>query len=118
MKVKLQAQLLKVSSKSDRSYALTFNTRELRGIDAAALLDDLMNEGWLIWSPNDDIGEADIPEERAESGIDVKTPARRLRDRMFIFYREVKRGKPEDFNNWYESELERIGQAFLDKVHE
>lgn len=75
--VTLPAIFSGVTSKADRSYKLTFNTRELSGEDAAILLGMHMSEGHLLFAPTDKLSEADIPDEPAKSGMSDKTPGQR-----------------------------------------
>jgi hypothetical protein len=112
MKVLFAAQLLKVASKQDRTYALTFNTRELRGIDAANLLGNLMDEGWLLWSPDETPEETDVPDEKADSMTGTKTQAQRLRGTLWHLWEQG--GKKGDFESFYRTQMER----FIERVKE
>lgn len=103
--------------KVDGSVKLVFETRELAGAEVAILADYRMKEGWLLFSANE-LKEADIPDEKADPLLATKTPSRRLRDRLFIYYTETKKGEKHKFNQWYESELDRIGQVYLEKVND
>lgn len=117
MIVKLPAIFSKVTSRADKSYKLEFETRELSGNDASILLEQLQQEGYLLYSPNNDITEKDIPEVKADPLLDnSKSPQQRLRDRLFVYYKE-KNGKTDGFQYWYENELNRIGQVYLDKIN-
>lgn len=117
MKAKLPAIFNKITSLADRSYKLEFSTRELSGQDATILMNQLHDEGWLLFSPNNDITEQDIPETKADPMLDnSKSPQQRLRDRMFVYYKETK-GETTNFQYWYENELNRIGQVYLDKLN-
>lgn len=118
MKALLPAGLKKVSSRADRSYDITFSTPELSGEDAAYLLGQIMNEGWLIWAVNEsDVSETKIPDEKADAMTGQKTPSKRLMDRMFVYYTQGKGGSKDKFRTWYESELERIGSVYLEKLN-
>ena len=110
MKVKLPVQLSKVSSKADRSYTLGFNTRELLGEEAAILLDNLMKEGWIVFSPNDDIDVADIPVAKAGAGVEGKSSATRLRAVLFVYWNQ--QGKKGDFEDFYRFSME----GFIDHI--
>ena len=51
-----------------------------------------------------------------------KTPSQRLRDRLFIYYKQKIQVKTQtkninDFNEWYIKTLDNIGQTFLDKLN-
>ena len=114
MKVLLPAQLTNVSSRKDRSYKLVFETRELRGSEAATLLDELQNEGWLLFSPNEDLGEADIPDERADSMTGQKTQAQRLRGVVFRLWEH--NGKKGDSESYYRSVMESLIEQLKEKL--
>lgn len=111
MKTLLPAGLKKVSSRADKSYDLTFSTRELSGQEAAFLLNEIMNEGWLIWAPNEqDVADVKIPDEKADSMTGQKTQAQRLRAVIYLLWEQNgKKGSSEDFYRQYtESIIEQI----------
>ena len=105
MAVQLPAQLLKISSRADRTYKLEFNTRELSGTEAATLLGELMNEGWLLWSPNE-LTEADVPDEKADAMTGQKTQAQRLRGVIYRLWEQ--NGKQGDSESYYRSLMESL----------
>jgi len=114
MKVTFPAQLIKVASRADRTYVLSFNTRELRGEHAASLLDELLNEGWLVWSSSDDITEADIPPEKADSMTGQKTQAQRLRAVIYRLFEQS--GKSGNFEQYYQSVTESLIDQLKSKL--
>lgn len=105
MKVLLPAILSKVASRKDRSYSLTFETREL-GKDAAMLMDMLQSEGYLLFSPNDDLAEADIPDEKADAMTGQKTQAQRLRGVIYRLWEQS--GKNGNSEEYYRSIMESL----------
>lgn len=48
MKFAISAQLLKVESRSDKTWKLQFNTQELSGEEAAQLLNKVMEQVYLV----------------------------------------------------------------------
>jgi len=54
----------------------------------------------------------DLPELKTE---DEKTPSQRLRNRMFVYYKETHTDTSK-FNIWYEQTIDKIGQKYLDKL--
>lgn len=114
MKVLLPAILSGVASRKDRSYSLKFDTRELRGQEASLLLDYLQHEGYLLFSPNADIDEADIPDEKADAMLGTKTQAQRLRAVLYRLYEQT--GKQGDFETYYRSKMEYIIELFKEKL--
>jgi len=114
MKVLLPAQLTKVASRSDRSYALTFSTRELRGAEAAILLEELQKEGWLLYSPNNDLGETDIPKEKADPMLGTKTQAQRLRGVIYKIWEQ--NGAKGNFEQYYQTIMEGLIDQLKEKL--
>lgn len=112
-KVLLPVILTKVATKADRTLSLSFNTREL-GKDASILFELILQEGYLLFSPNDDITADDIPDVTPDAGVNSKSPSQRLRDRMYVYFKNVKKGEDKNFQIWYGSELERIGEVYLE----
>lgn len=115
MKVLLPAQLTKISSRSDRSYKLEFSTRELSGNDASMLLDNLMSEGYILYSPTSDIDDTDIPNEKADSGMGTKTPSQRLRACLFVFWEQS--GKKGSFEDYYRIQMEKLIDYVKEKLN-
>ena len=114
MIVKLPAILSKVSSRKDRSYSLSFDTRELSGNDAAILLDQLQAEGWLLFSPENDMEQTDIPDEKADSMTGKKSQAQRLRSVIYLLWQQ--KGKNGQFETYYASVLESMIDQIKEKL--
>ena len=108
--VKLPAIFSGIQSKVDRSYKLTFNTRELTGQDAAELLKLNQIECWLLVAPDDSLDAVDVPEAKPDAGTNQKTPGQRLRSVLYVYFCQL--GKPgQDFEAFYQGRMERlIGQ--------
>ena len=113
MKVAFPAQLTGVASKADRTFKLTFNTAEL-GEDAAKLMDLLMAEGYVLFSPNDDLSETDIPEVKADPGLQEKSPSQRLRNVLNVYWNQ--KGKPGTWETFYSSQMERLIETIKAKL--
>lgn len=114
MKVHLPAILSGVASRKDKSYTLKFETRELKGTEAAMLLDYLQSEGYLLFSPNDDITEADIPKEKADASMGAKSPSQRQRAIIYRLWEQ--RGKEGDFEAYYRSKMEYLNDLLKEKL--
>jgi hypothetical protein len=114
MKLSFPAQLTKISSRADRSYKLEFSTRELSGIEAVSLLDELLSEGFLLYSPNDDFEEADVPKEKADAGLGTKTPSQRLRSVLYVFWEQS--GKKGSFEDYYRVQIEKLIEYIKEKL--
>jgi hypothetical protein len=104
-KILIPASVQGMNPKQDRSWKLVFETRELSGEHVKVLADNLQGEGWLLFSPNDDIELKDIPEEPAEAG--TKTPSERLRSVLYVLWEQ--RGKPGGtFEPWRITQMEKL----------
>jgi len=105
--VTLPAVFSGIQSKVDRSYKLTFNTRELSGDYAAELLRMNMAECWLIVAPSEkDADQAEVPEGKPETGSTGKTPSQRLRAVLFVLWKQL--GSNGDFEDYYRTQMERF----------
>lgn len=102
--VSVPAEVVDIRPKADRSWKLSFNTRELTGDEVAILADNFQGEGWLVFKPNGDVAQEEIPEGRADSG--VKSQSQRLRDVIFIDYKQ--HGEKGDFESYYRNYLEKL----------
>lgn len=112
-KVMMPAILSGVASRKDKSYSLKFDTRELRGSEAAILLEQLQTEGWLLFSPNE-LNEKDIPDEKADSMTGQKTQAQRLRGVIFRLWEQ--NGKKGNSEEYYRSVMESLIEQLKEKL--
>jgi len=114
MIVKLPAIFSKVTSRADKSYKLTFETRELSGNDASILLGLLQQEGYLLYSPNNDITETDVPDEKADTMTGRKTQAQRLRAVIYRIWES--KGSNGSFETYYQSYMEKVIDQLKEKI--
>jgi hypothetical protein len=114
--VKLPAIFAGIQSKVDRSYKLTFLTRELHGEDAAVLLKFNQSECWLLVAPTEDaIDSVDVPDYKPETGTVTKTPSQRLRACLFVAWKQA--GEPGNgFEDYYGWQMERILDSIKQKL--
>lgn len=116
-KVLFPSAISKVETLADRTIKLTvLASKEMSASETSKLFGLVHNEGWTLFSSNDDITEADVPDEKPDTFATKKTPGQRLRNRLFVYYTKTGRGEKHLFNQWYESELERIGEKYMDKL--
>ncbi|HEY5806159.1 MAG TPA: hypothetical protein VIS56_02105 [Candidatus Saccharimonadales bacterium] len=107
MKVILPAVFTRPVFRSDGSVKLEFDTREFGGQDAATLMEQRQKEGWLLFSPNKELGDmVGIPDEKADSMTGQKTQAQRLRGVIYRIWE--KKGKPGDSESFYKAYMERL----------
>jgi hypothetical protein len=112
MKIQLPATFSKITSRADSSFKIEFETREL-GSEAAALMGLLNNEGWLLFSPNE-LQEADVPDEKADSMTGQKTKSQRLRGVIFKIWES--RGSNGSFETFYQNYMETIIEQLKEKI--
>jgi hypothetical protein len=113
--VKLPAIFSGLKSRKDRSFRLEFDTREL-GTDAAPLLAMQQSECWLVIAPSEDaVDRVDIPNYKADAGVNQKTPGQRLRAVLFVLWNQ--QGRPGDtFDSWYSTVMERLIDGYKAKL--
>jgi hypothetical protein len=114
MILKVPSTISKVSTTADGGLRLNVDTQELRSEDNAILMGLYNKLGVFIFAEADINQEdlVDLPEVKVDKG--QKTPSQVLRNRIFIFWKEKKLGG--DFDMFYRRELERLGQAYLEKI--
>lgn len=100
----------------DRSWKLRFETRDLSGEDVSLLANALQGEGWLVFSPNQEVTVSDIPTEVADAG--VKSPAARLRARLYIYWQATKSTDDKDFESFYRTKVEQFIEVIDSKIPE
>lgn len=102
--IQIPASVVGMSPRQDKSWRISFESRELSGDEVAVLADNFQGEGWLVYKANDDIKADEIPTGNAEPG--TKTSSQRLRDVIFILYKQ--RGSKVDYETFYRTTMEQI----------
>lgn len=104
-----------MTPKQDRSWKLTFETRELSGDEVKILADNFQGEGWLVFKPNSEgISLKEVPTETADAGM--KTPSQRLRASIMVWYKlSGTKGDPEAF---YRTTMEKLIEFVQSKIPE
>lgn len=114
MKVILPAVFTRPVFRADGSVKLEFDTREFGGEEATVLMEQRQKEGWLLFSPNNEMEVLDIPNEKADSMTGQKTQAQRLRGAIYrLWEQQGKKGDSEDF---YRIVMERFINQVKDKL--
>ena len=98
----------------DRSWKLRFETRDLSGDQVSLLAEALQGEGWLVFSPNEEVTLSDIPADIADAG--VKSLASRLRGVLFVYWKNL--GEKGSFENFYNAKMEQFIEIIKDKIPE
>lgn len=96
----------------DRSWKITFETRELSGEEVKLLADNFQGEGFLVFKPNSDINPSEIPEGIADAG--VKSPSQRVRSKLYILWKQ--RGEDGSFENFYRDMYQRFEDIIDSKL--
>lgn len=112
--IQVPATIEDFKPKKDRSWKIVFETRALVGEEVKLLADAFQGEGWLVYSPNQEITVADVPEETADAG--TKSPATRLRNKLFIYWKHT--GGKGDFEGFYRTKMEQFIEVIDSKIPE
>ena len=101
----------------DGGLSLTVVTQELTPDDAVTLLRLKGKLGYMVFKETkveaNDI--ADLPDE-IKGFKGEKSPSKKLRDRMFVYFKETK-GRTKGFETWYSDSLNEIGNKYLNRVN-
>lgn len=108
--IQVPAQVINMNPRADKSWRLQFETRELSGDEVALLADNFQGEGWLVFKPNE-IKQIEIPDTDADSG--TKSQSQRLRDVIYVLYKQKGKG---DFETFYRLYLEKLIELTKSKL--
>lgn len=113
MIVQFSAQIDSAKANNDRTLTIKLDTQELSAEDTAHIFDFFQKQIWVAIAETEVTDEdLDIPE--SVDPLDEKTPSQRLRDRMYVYWKEKK--PSSNFNEWYRTQLEKYGEKFLDAI--
>jgi len=111
----------KVMSMRNRVIRIVFDSQEARSDEeVASIMTKVEKFGWLCFlAGENNIQPEDISDlpELPKSDPDEKSPSKRLRDRMFVYWKEKGLEDKKDFNSWYIGQLDKLGQGYLDKIN-
>jgi len=120
MILQLPAIISKITSMSNRSLRVNVDSNEdLTDEQMQQVMSKLERYGWFCFLEDSQIKEEDLiklpplPKKEKEE----KTPSQRLRGRMFVYYKEKISKDKGGFNQWYEKQLDKIGDNYLDKLN-
>jgi hypothetical protein len=103
-----------VTPRKDGSLTLRFVTQEVSKDDKIQAMEYFQSMGHLLFAENE-IELSDIP--KGNAYLDAgKSPSKRLRDRMFVYYKHRQIGDLENFEKWYERRLEEYGVKYLENM--
>ena len=114
MVIQFSSQIESVKANKDHTLTIKMETQELSADETSKIFEQM---GKQIWVAMADVAlkanDLDIPESMTE--INEKTPSQRLRDRMYVYYKETHKSDT-GFRAWYDTALESIGNKYLEKL--
>lgn len=118
MIIKLPVQLNPISRRKDRSVKLSFETRELQPSEIIMLMSMEQEEGWLLFSSNDDIKDSEIPEVNAE--LETKTQSQRMKAVLYKLYLQDTKNQKYvgTFENYYKIKTEMVIEKYKSLIEE
>ena len=105
----------KLSTLKDGSVKVVLETRELPADEMSNLFGLRNQEAWCLLSANQ-ISESEVPKEKADPVLSTKTASQRMRNVIYILYKQG--GMQGDFDSYYHSTMERIIEQLKDKIEE
>jgi len=113
MILQFSAQIDSAKANNDRTISLKIDTQELSSEETAKIFAMFQKQIWIaIAETSISKEQLNIPEVLNE--MDTKSPSQRLRDRMFVVFKEKK--VAGTFDEWYKKQLETIGENYLAKI--
>ena len=113
MITQFSAQIDSAKANNDRTLSLKVDTQELSTEDTAIIFSFFQKQIWIAIAETEVTKQhLNIPE--VVEDMDKKSPSQRLRDRMFVYWKDKKAS--DNFDSWYKAQLEKIGDNYLDKV--
>ncbi len=118
MKVTLPVSLNPISRRKDKSVKLGFETRELSPEETLTMMAMEGEEGWMVFSSNNDIKEEEIPEANADLG--QKTQSTRIRACLYKLYMQEtqKQTYIGTFENYYKDKTEKYIEFLKEKIND
>lgn len=107
--IKLPAIIKKIGTLADKTLRVTVDTNEATTDQMAELFNHLDKFGWFVFGEN--VAIEDVPTENAPEFKNDKSPSKRLRDCLFIYWKEnTNQAKPFDdyWRDWVNKKCESI----------
>jgi hypothetical protein len=114
MQISFQAELEDIKARKDHTLAIKVSTNELTSEDTAYIF-SMFQKPLFMAIADTGIERLDVPDDLVEFK-DEKSPSKRLKSVMFIYFKQKMSGKQGDFNKWYENYLDELRNKFLDKL--
>jgi hypothetical protein len=114
MIIQFSAQIDSAKANNDMTLTFKVETQELSPTETSQIFSLFQKQIWIALCETE-ITHQDLNIPEKVDPLDEKSPSQRLRDRLFVFWKERK--VSNDFDSWYKSQLEKIGQSYLDKLN-
>lgn len=114
MIVQFSAQIDSAKANNDRTLTLKIDSQELNANETSFIFNLFQKQIWIALSEMA-ITKEDLNIPETVDPLDQKSPSQRLRDRMFVYFKEKK--VEGDFDSWYKGQLEKYGQKFLEALN-
>lgn len=101
----VSSQIESIATRADNTIKLVIGTQELPPDQAVEVFKLKGKQGWLLFSENP-IEQEDIPEEPAPEFSTDKSPSRRLRSTLYVYWNECTAKNP-DFETFYKQWMEK-----------
>ena len=115
MIIQFSAQIDSVHAKKEKTLSIRLGSQELAPNETSTIFEQMGKQVWVAIAESS-VNKEDLKIPDVVDELDDKTPSKRLRDRMAVYYKET-HGSFEGFNVWYQSSLEKLGQSYLDKLN-
>lgn len=103
MKIQIEAQLTRFSPLTGGGVSVGFHSlKELSKDEMTVILQMYNSTGWMGFKA-DEYQDDDLPKNDTTAG---KTPAQRLRNTIFVLWRQL--GEHGDFDNFYKQMMETL----------
>lgn len=112
--LQFSAQIDSAKANNDRTITLKLDTQELSAEDTAHVFEMFQKQIWCALAETT-ITQEDLNIPEVVDEMEKKSPSQRLRDRMFVYWKENK--VSNNFDDWYKNALEKIGEKYLEKVN-
>lgn len=117
-KIILPVCLNPISRRKDKSVKMGFETRELTPEETLTLMAMEGEEGWILFSSNQDIKEEEIPDANADLG--QKTQSTRIRSCLYKLYMQETQAQTflGTFENYYKTKTEVYIEFLKAKIND
>lgn len=99
------ATIENISTRVDKTLKITISTQELSPEEASLLMGLHQKMGWFLFKENP-VTTEEVPDEPAPEFKTDKSPSRRLRACLFVFW-EKNTDKSQNFQQFYENWMDK-----------